>query len=91
MSDTSTYKLTNIDTDYSMICRKNVVVSTPRSETSIKIAGDIFGLEEFDQNSDKVDGVLRRTSVVAISQVKVLAMSFDTYRKLLFKASVNED
>ena len=40
-------QLLHVENDFS-IWKKNV--STPRSETNIKIAGDIFGLEEFDQN-----------------------------------------
>lgn len=65
-----------------------------RNETSIKIAGDIFGMEEYDPTESlrfaDVEKVTRTTTVVAISQVKVLAISFDQYRRVC-KMSQNEE
>ena len=63
-----------------------MAVTTPRTETNIKIAGDIFGMEEYDPTESLRLGdeerVTRTTSVIAISQVKVLALSFEQFRRI---------
>lgn len=78
--DSCTYEMTNCDSFMARQKTGDAAQDKPESETKIKIAGDIFGLEEFDLASSQLKS--RKTSAVAVSQVRALEVAYKDYMRV---------